>query len=234
MRNARGAYSLFLILHSSSFIPPSPPVFRFLILFLMVWLPSTAGFGQIGSRKPYNAAPSKKRVKLHKVSIPPKMVVQLPSDWTLMPDDAIATKYPAPRKPLAAYTSPSGQVDFVASEKSTPFPAKPGDLPILLKFFKASILNAFSNGVEFTKEEIVNLDGTDFIAFEFVSALSGEGSIQKRGTMRRYSYLLYTILPAASEKERPQLLVFNFSCPAVLADEWRPVARQVMATVRVK
>lgn len=206
---------------------------RLLFLLFVLWLPATAGFGQIGTRKPYAAA-ARKPAKLHKVTIPPGISVQLPADWTLMPDDAIATKYPAPRKPLAAYTSPSGQVDFVASEKSTPFPAKPGDLPILLKFFKASILNAYSNGVEFTKEEVITLNGTDFIAFEFTSALSGEGSVQKRGTLRRYTYLLYTIMPAATEKGRPQLLAFTFACPVVLADEWRPVARQVMATVRVK
>ncbi len=156
-----------------------------------------------------------------------------------MPDDAIATKYPSPRKPVAAYTSPSGQIDFVVSQKATPF--KPGDLAMLLRFYKANILNLYGNNVEFAQERIVPINGTDFIALEFTSSLSsGDGKstaprpAPQRGALRRYAYLLYTIQAPKTEKELPQLLTFTFACPLVLAETWKPIAQQVMASVKVK
>jgi hypothetical protein len=181
--------------------------------------------------------------KLRHVNLAPQLSALLPNDFQVMPDDAIATKYPAPRKPLAAYTSPSGQVDFVVSQKTTPF--KPGDLPMLLRFYKANILNLYGNNVQFAQEQVVVINGTDFIALEFQSNLSssstGSGATKnalpqagQRGALRRYTYLLYTIQPPKTEKDSPQLLTFTFACPLVLAETWKPVAQQVMASVKVK
>ncbi len=174
--------------------------------------------------------------KLRRQTLAPQMSAMLPADFQVMPDDAIATKYPAPRKPLAAFTSPSGQIDFVVSQKTTPF--KAGDLPMLLRFYKANILNLYSNSVQFTQEKVVNINGTDFIALEFSSSLTGTGTSapgqNTRGSLRRYSYLLYTVLPPKDEKGVSQLLTFTFACPVVLADTWKPVAQQVMASVKIK
>lgn len=177
--------------------------------------------------------------KLRRVSFPSQLSALLPADFQVMPDDAIATKYPAPRKPVVAYTSPSGQVDFVISQKSTPF--KAGDLPILLRFYKANILNLYGDNVQFAQEKVVTINGTDFIALEFVSSLGATNarsaaapSPGQRGALRRYTYLLYTVQAPKTEKDMPQLLTFTFACPVVLADTWKPVAQQVMASVKVK
>ena len=177
--------------------------------------------------------------KLRRVNLGGQLSALLPADFQVMPDDAIATKYPAPRKPAAAYTSPSGQVDFVVSQKTTPF--KAGDLAMLLRFYKANILNLYGNNVQFTQEQVMAINGTDFIALEFVSSLSGgtakssgPGAPGQRGALRRYTYLLYTVQPPKTEKDSPQLLTFTFACPLVLADTWKPVAQQVMASVKVK
>jgi hypothetical protein len=178
--------------------------------------------------------------KLRRQTLTPQLAALLPADFQVMPDDAIATKYPSPRKPLAAYTSPSGQVDFVVSQKTTPFKAK--DLGMLLRFYKANILNMYGDNVQFAQEQVVTINDTEFIALEFNSALTStakEGNTMpkpagQRGSIRRYTYLLYTILPPKSEKELPQLLSFTFACPSVLADKWRPVAQQVMASVKIK
>lgn len=177
--------------------------------------------------------------KLRRVNLTPQLSALLPADFEVMPDDAIATKYPSPRKPVAAYTSPSGQVDFVVSQKNTPF--KAGDLAMLLRFYKANILNLYGNNVEFAQERIVPINGTDFIALEFTSSLSSGDSKGataprpgQRGALRRYAYLLYTVQPPKTEKELPQLLTFTFACPLVLAETWKPVAQVVMASVKVK
>lgn len=187
--------------------------------------------------------------KLRRVSFA-QMSALLPADFQVMPDDAIATKYPAPRKPLAAYTSPSGQIDFVVSQKTTPF--KPGDLPMLLKFYKSNILNLYGNQVQFAQEQVLKINEVDFIALEFQSSLSGSSNAagggpggaaprpalsapgMQRGALRRYTYMLYTVLPPKTEKDSPQLLTFTFACPLVLAEPWKPVAQKVMASVKVK
>jgi hypothetical protein len=198
----------------------------FFSLLLLGFLLLTEAFG----------AAAQPPAKLRRVTLAPQMSALLPADFQVMPDDAIATKYPAPRKPVAAYTSPSGQIDFVVSQKSTPF--KAGDLPMLLRFYKANILNLYSNSVQFSQEKVVTINGTDFIALEFTSALSNTGGEATakgaKGALRRYAYLLYTVLPPKTEKELPQLLTFTFACPVVLADTWKPVAQQVMASVKLK
>ncbi len=178
--------------------------------------------------------------KLRRVNLAPQMSALLPADFQVMPDDAIATKYPAPRKPLAAYTSPSGQVDFVVSQKTTPF--KAGDLAMLLRFYKSNILNLYGNNVQFAQEQLVTINATEFIALEFTASLAGNADTKavgprlpaQRGTLRRYAYILYTIVPPKTEKESPQLLTFTFACPVVLADTWKPVAKEVMASVKIK
>ena len=175
--------------------------------------------------------------KLRRQTLTAQLSAMLPADFQVMPDDAIATKYPAPRKPLAAYTSPSGQVDFVVSQKSTPF--KAGDLAVLLRFYKSNILNLYGDNVQFSQEQVVTINDTEFIALEFTSALTGGKSTTpkpaaQRSNLRRYTYLLYTIQPPKTEKEVPQLLSFTFSCPTVLAETWKPVAQQVMTSIKIK
>lgn len=175
--------------------------------------------------------------KLRRQTISPQLSALLPADFQVMPDDAIATKYPAPRKPLAAYTSPSGQVDFVVSQKATPF--KAGDLAVLLRFYKSNILNLYGDNVQFSQEKVITINETEFIALEFTSALTGgTGTAPRpaaqRGSLRRYTYLLYTIQPPKTEKEVPQLLTITFACPTVLAETWKPVAQQIMSSVKVK
>lgn len=161
------------------------------------------------------------------------MSAQIPAEFQPMPDEGIAAKYPAPRRPLAAWTSASGQVDFVVTEKTTPF--QPGDERVLLGIYKANLLNLYSGGVEFTRQEVANINGHDFAAFEFMSTLTADkGTNSRQGPLRRYGYLLYTVLPPVSAKDRPRLVTFAFACPAVLAADWQPLARRTMASVKVR
>ncbi|MBC7449434.1 MAG: hypothetical protein H7330_15390 [Hymenobacteraceae bacterium] len=170
--------------------------------------------------------------KLRRTSLPAVGSIALPAEFTVMPDEAIAAKYPGPRKPLAAYSSANGKVDFIATEKNTPF--KPGDLAILLRFYKANISNAYGNRVEYLQEQVVKINGREFIAFEFNSILSDGTGTGKGAPLRRYTYMLYTVLPATSATDTPRLLSLTFTCPSVLTADWQPIGRKVLATVKLK
>ena len=62
--------------------------------------------------------------KLKPVKITKNITTSLPTDFGVMPDELIASRYPAQRKPIAAYTGYNGQVDLVVTEKPSTFSKK--------------------------------------------------------------------------------------------------------------
>ncbi|WP_133274081.1 hypothetical protein [Hymenobacter radiodurans] len=107
--------------------------------------------------------------KLKKTPITKNLTVGIPEGFTALPDDGIAAKYPAPRKPLAVFTNPSGRVDFSVAQKPSTFTSK--DYGILLKIYKASIQNAYTK-VDFLTEDIRTINKRDFVVLEFVSSVA--------------------------------------------------------------
>ncbi|QNP52896.1 hypothetical protein H9L05_04080 [Hymenobacter qilianensis] len=107
--------------------------------------------------------------KLKKTLITKNLIVGIPEGFTALPDDGIATKYPAPRKPLAVFTNPSGRVDFSVAQKPSTFTSK--DYGILLKIYKASIQNAYTK-VDFLAEDIRTINKRDFVVLEFLSSVA--------------------------------------------------------------
>src|SRR5688572_27444347 len=127
-------------------------------------------------------------VKLKKVKISKNITVKLPAEFEVMPDEGIATKYPAARKPIAAYVSKNGQVDFVVSSKHSPF-HKDG-LKVMQEVYRASIKSMYSD-VNFIRDEIKTINKQDFIVFEFTSEVRDESVTSERGPVRKYSIAQY-------------------------------------------
>ena len=161
--------------------------------------------------------------KLKPVKITPTLTVSLPKDFTIMPDDAIANKYPAPRKPLGAYTSPDGHIDFVANERASTF--KGDDLKMLREFYKASILSKYSE-VKFIREEVKNINKQEYIVFEFTSAVRDEEKRTKLAPIRKYTIVQYTIV-------NDKLLVFTFNAPIDLKEAWQTTANKIMQSIKL-
>jgi hypothetical protein len=109
--------------------------------------------------------------RLKSVKLNSEVSVSLPTDFKVMPDEVIAAKYPAPRKPLGAFSSPNGQVDFIVSERPSTF--KADDLAMLQQFYRSTISNTYSE-VKFIREEVKEINGRKFIIFEFTSMLRDE------------------------------------------------------------
>ena len=162
-------------------------------------------------------------IKLKKVIIAKRVTVLLPEDFTAMPDEGIAVKYPAARKPLGVYSSPNGQIDFSVSEKPTTFIAK--DLPLVKDFYKASILGTFSE-VQFIREEIKTIDKKEMIVFEFVSTLKDENPNSNKAPVKKYTIIQYYI-------KGGRIMIFTFNAPAMLKEKWQKTANEIMASIKL-
>jgi hypothetical protein len=162
--------------------------------------------------------------KLVKTTINKQISLLLPKEFMVMPDDGIAQKYPAQRKPLAVYTSPNGQVDLAVSQRPASF--RKSDLAMAKEFYKASLLSMYSE-VEFARQEITTINKKDFIVFEFVSTVKDERKTSNLAPVRRYTIVQYTIIGN-------QLTIFTFNVPFTMKRDWQETAQQVMASVKVK
>lgn len=179
------------------------------LTFLIVIMLAGAAFGQS---------------KLKKTQISKEIAVMLPADFAPMPDDAIARSYPATTKPLAAFSSPNGQIDFSVTQKRSQFRSR--DLNMLQEFYKANLLEKFTD-VDFIREEIVDIKGEQFIVFEFVSKMEDERGTTNLRPVQKYSIIQYTI-------KGNQLMIFTMHAPFVLKNDWQPTMREVMNSVRIK
>ncbi|MBF9253480.1 hypothetical protein I2I11_09270 [Pontibacter sp. 172403-2] len=167
-------------------------------------------------------APAQSR--LRKVEISKEISAMLPQDFTLLSDDWIARKYPAPVKPLAVYSDPNGRIDFSVTQKPSQF--KPQDLKMLLAFYKANLLETFTK-VDFIRQEVTQVKGKDFIVFEFVSTLADERAGSSLAPVQKYSIIEYTI-------QNGQLLIFTLHTPLNMKNEWQNTVRDIMASVKVQ
>lgn len=161
--------------------------------------------------------------KLKKVNITKEISVKLPSDFLPLPDDGIARKYPATTKPLAVYSSPDGQIDFSVTQKKSQFQA--ADLGMLREFYKANILEKFTK-VDFIRQEVTQINGRDFIVFEFVSTVADQRSGSMLAPVQKYSIIQYTI-------QNDQLYIYTLHTPFAMKNRWQPVARDVMGSIKM-
>ena len=162
--------------------------------------------------------------KFKTVNITKEISLSLPQDFAVMPDDVIATKYPSPRKPLAAYTSPDRLVDFVLTERPSMF--HKDDVKMVQQFYKASIQSKYSD-IKFIREEIKKIKGKDYVIFEFTSTVRDEDRKTNRlAPIRRYTIVQYTIF---NEK----LLIFTINVPIDLKQAWEKSAVKIMESVRL-
>jgi hypothetical protein len=182
--------------------------------------------------------------KLKTFKISPDVSVSLPADFQVMPDEVIATKYPAPRKPLGAFTSPNGQADFIVSERPSTF--KPADLALLQQFYRSAITSKYSE-VNFIREEVKEINRQQYIIFEFTSITRDEDRrTNKLAPIRKYTLVQYTIArntqkealkATARDKDKAtredNLLVFTFTTPIDLKDAWQETARKIMQSIKV-
>lgn len=161
------------------------------------------------------------KVNFTTIKVDKLLSMKIPDNFVALNDDQIADKMIATRKPLAAYSNPSGSTDItVTVGNSNKNPWKDQDLKLMAQFQKANIMQLFTN-VSMIQEKIVKVKGQQYAAFEFVSEVKEKG----KNPIRKYHHLRYTI-------RKGNMLVFSFICPESERSMQEGTAAQVMDSVR--
>lgn len=164
------------------------------------------------------------KLKLTTAKLAPGLTVGVPEGFAPLPDDGIAAKYPAARKPLAVYSSPNGHANLSVSSRPTDFQAP--DYTVLLQIYQSSIQRLYSK-VEFLKQEVRQVHGRNFVSFEFVSTVADTRRGDQLAAIRKYQTVQYTV-------QNDQMYVFTFDAPANEQAQWQPVAQAVMGAIVLK
>lgn len=167
------------------------------------------------------SASAQNKARLVSVKIDKVLSMKVPENFVALNDDQIADKMIAPRKPLLAYSSPSGTTDITVSVgNSNKNPWKDNDLKLMAEFQKANIMQLFTN-VTMIQEKLVKVKGQSFAMFEFVSEVKEKG----KSPLRKYHHLRYTI-------RKGNMLIISFICPESERALQESTARDVMDSVR--
>jgi hypothetical protein len=101
------------------------------------------------------------------------------------------------------------------------------DLELVQSFYKSNIANLFDN-IEFLSESIEEINDRKYIVFEFTSSISEAQSVLRQGaSIKKYYYIQYTLMQGS-------VLIFSFSTPQRIMNEWRSTAGEIMHTVKIK
>lgn len=163
--------------------------------------------------------------KLIKTKIGSDITVDLPSQMRPMEPGDIAQRFPSVRAPLGAFTTEDRVVDFSANISATQW--YPSDYELSQKFFKSGIYNLYDK-VNMIQEGIYEIHKKKYIYFEFESRTNGDKrQLGSSDPILKYTYIQYLV-------ESGRTLVFTFSCPRDRQQEWQPIAREVMKSIKVK
>lgn len=163
--------------------------------------------------------------KLVKTKVTDGITVSLPSTLYAMTPEDIALRFPSVRAPLGAYTNEDRVVDFSVNVSATQWPD--ANQEIAQRFFKAALFNLYDK-VDLIGEGVHVVHKKKYIYFEFESRINANRRMEG-GTepILKYTYTQYLVEPGRT-------LVFTFSCPRPLREDWQETARALMKTVRVK
>jgi len=163
--------------------------------------------------------------KLVKTKVAEGITVSIPVGFQPMDGMDFSQRYPSVRAPLAAYTNSERDVDFSINISATQWPDQ--DLQVASKFFKAGLANLFDK-VETLSEGVQEVNGKKFIYFEIDSRMNGSQMGEgQRAPILRYTYIQYLI-------EKDRTLVFSFSCPFRLKQDWQQTVRVIMKSIKLK
>lgn len=166
-----------------------------------------------------SAQTSMERVKVNKY-----ISMKIPQSLSPMSEQEMISRYVSARPPIAMYTYQDQQIDLGINETSNRW--EDGDLEIIKSFYKASIVNLFTE-VQFLQENIQQIGGRDFIVFEFVSRVTDENRTFGNGSsISKYTYIVYTLF-------QDRVILVNFTCPTRYRNEWETPAREIMESIRI-
>ncbi len=163
--------------------------------------------------------------KLVKTKLTEGMTASIPASFKPMDEMDFTQRYPSVRAPLAAFTNEDRDTDFSVNISATQWPD--ADVEMAGKFFRVGLTNLFDK-VDFISEGVREVHGKKFIYFEIESRMSGSKTNEAtRSPILKYTYIQYLV-------EENRTLVFTFSCPARVRQDWQDTALQMMKSLKIK
>ncbi len=151
--------------------------------------------------------------------------MEIPSSFIPMDIQQQRIKYVSDRAPIAMFTTEDGRVDLGVNTSSTTW--GDSDLAILRDFYRAGIINLYDK-TDFSKDTIELINDRKFIVFEFNGTLHpDENSFRNEGSLSKYIYIQYTIY-------NNNVLLFNFSAPAIQRPKWEATVKEMMTSIKIR
>jgi hypothetical protein len=160
--------------------------------------------------------------KLVKTKLAANISLKVPDNFTPMTDEDKLQRYESSRLPIALYTDPDRLAELGINRAYSIW--QEGDIAMMQKFYEASITELYDK-VEFLKKEIANVNGHEFVIFEFESVVYPENKFQRNIT--KYTYLMYALNDGTT-------YLFNFTCEKAIKSQWLNTAHKIMASVKLK
>lgn len=162
--------------------------------------------------------------KLTKTKVTDNISMLMPEEFRPMTDDEIASKYFTTKRPMALFTNLNQTVDIGLNQAVTKW--EPNDLEIMMSFQKSNIY-ALYDEINMISEGIKEVNKKRFGYFEFESVVKPEeGSFLQKGAISKYTYIQYVLVDGQS-------LVFNFTCPSQLRQQWSDIAVEIMNNITI-
>ena len=162
---------------------------------------------------------------LKRIKVVKEISMKVPTSFETMARADRISRYVSARDPLAMFTNADRTIDLGINATLNKW--EDGNLEIVRDFYKAGILNLFTD-VKFIQEDIRQIGDRQYVIFEFVSKISDEGNTFGSGSsISKYTYIQYTIY-------EDKVLLFNFTAPAQLRNIWAVPAKEMMESVRIK
>lgn len=166
--------------------------------------------------------PSFSAQDLTKVNVTEEITMMIPSNFRLMTDDEVASRYFTTKRPIAIYTNETVVIDLGINKTVTEWIAD--DLEIMVSFQKSNIYN-FYDKIEMISQGIKEINGRKAAYFEFISTIKPDTqSFRAQSPVKKYTYIQYMIVGSHS-------WVFNFTSPVQLQNEWQPQLADIMNSV---
>ncbi len=162
--------------------------------------------------------------KLFPVEVTEEISMKISSEFVNMSNKDRMEKIASSKIPLATFSTESQEVTLSINDNPMQWTSK--DTEVVYGFYKASV-NALFDEIKFIQDGVKEINGREFIVFEFVSTVRDDNVFSSGRGERNYTYIQYT-------SYNDKVLLFNFGCPARLQFEWEDAVEEMMQSVRVK
>jgi hypothetical protein len=144
-----------------------------------------------------------------------KVEILMPRGWKPMSEELIKIKYPGARPPKLVYSDNTGAISIAFNHTDSKASAE--TLEKYRDVLKESLENAYPNAV-WEESGIREINGKKIGFFKVITDTPAD---------KIFNYMLFTDLDG-------KLLICSFNCVEKKLKEWRPVAEEMMGSIKFR